>query len=75
MYQNSNRGHSEEKHVKSKKAKNSYFGYLRVCINTDASEEKSRNTTKTVVSCNERLLKYYDTLVKYPRHLATKDLL
>jgi hypothetical protein len=74
MCQTSNRGYWERKHTRSKKAKNSYFGYLRVRINTDASEEKSRNTTKSVVSRNERLVKYYDTLVKYPGHPATEDL-
>jgi len=46
MYQNSNQGHSEEKHKRSKKDKNSYAGYYHVCINTDVS---LHHTTKSVV--------------------------
>jgi len=43
MYQNSNQGHSEEKHERSKKDKNSYTGYHRVCINTDAFAQTLQN--------------------------------
>jgi hypothetical protein len=32
---NSNRGHSEGKHERSKRDKNSYTGYHRICVNTD----------------------------------------
>jgi len=46
MYQNSNQGHSEEKHKRSKKDKNSYTGYYCVHINTDAFIQQ---TTKSVV--------------------------
>jgi len=35
MYQNSNWGHSEGKHERSKKDKNSYTSYYHVHINTD----------------------------------------
>jgi len=46
MYRNSNRGHSEEKHKRSKKDKNSYTSYYHICINTDAFVQ---HTTKSVV--------------------------
>jgi len=46
MYQNSNQGHSEEKHERSKKDKNSYTGYYHVCINTDVFIQ---HTTTSVV--------------------------
>jgi len=46
MYQNSNQGHSEEKHKRSKKDKNSYAGYYCVRINTDVSLQ---HTAKSVV--------------------------
>jgi len=36
MYQNSNWGHSENKHKRSKKDKNSHTSYYHVHINTDA---------------------------------------
>ena len=35
MYQNSNWGHSEEKHKRSKRDKNSYTSYYCIHINTD----------------------------------------
>jgi len=46
MYQNSNWGHSEEKHERSKKDKNSYTSYYHIHINTDASLQ---HTMKSVV--------------------------
>jgi len=46
MYQNSNQGHWEEKHKRSKRAKNSYTGYYCIHINTDAFIQ---HTTKSVV--------------------------
>jgi len=35
MHQNSNWGYREIKHKRSKRAKNSYIGYYRICINAD----------------------------------------
>jgi len=46
MYQNSDRGHSEEKHQRSKKDKNSYTSYYHVHINTDVFIQ---HTTTSVV--------------------------
>jgi len=46
MYQNSNWGHWEEKHERSKRDKNSYTGYYHVRINTDVFIQ---HTTKSVV--------------------------
>jgi len=43
MYQNSNRGHSEGKHKRSKKDKNSYTSYYCVCINTDVFVQTLQN--------------------------------
>jgi len=43
MYQNSNWGHSEEKHERSKKDKNSYAGYYRVHINIDVFVQTLQN--------------------------------
>jgi len=43
MYQNSNWGHSEEKHKRSKKDKNSYTGYYRIHINTDVFVQTLQN--------------------------------
>ena len=49
----------ERKHKRSKKTKNSYIGYFQVYINTDVIEIESQNTTKSVVSCKERLQTTY----------------
>ena len=49
----------KKKHEISKRTKNSCISYFRVRIKTDASEDKSRNTTKSVVSCKERLQTIY----------------
>jgi len=59
MYQNSNQGHSEEKHERSKKKdKNSYIGYYCICINTDVFIQTLRN-----LWCSSRkTIKY----VQYP---------
>jgi len=46
MYQNSNQGHWENKHERSRKDKNSYTSYYHICINTDAS---LHHATKSVV--------------------------
>jgi hypothetical protein len=62
------RGYRKRKHARSKKDKNSYIGYYRVRIKTDAFEDKTRNTTKSVVSRKERLQNIYQTLVKYIGH-------
>jgi len=43
MYQNSNWGHSEEKRERSKKDKNSYTSYYRICINTDVFIQTLQN--------------------------------
>jgi len=43
MYQNSNQGHSEEKHKRSKEDKNSYTSYYRVRINTDVFVQTLQN--------------------------------
>jgi len=45
------------KHAISKKDKNSYIGYYRVRIKTDALEDKTRNTTKSVVSLKKENIK------------------
>ena len=57
--QYSNRSYRERKHKISKKTKNSYIGYFWICIKSDPFEDKSRNTTKFVVSCKERLQTIY----------------
>ena len=57
--QNSNRGYRERKHEIPKRSKNSYISYFGVCIKTDAFEDKSQNTTKSVVSCKDRLQTIY----------------
>jgi len=46
MYQNSNWGHWEEKHERSKRDENSYTGYYHVHMNTDVFIQ---HTTKSVV--------------------------
>jgi len=43
MYQYSNWGHSENKHERSRKNKNSYTGYHHVRINTDAFVQTLQN--------------------------------
>ena len=58
-YQYSNQGYRERKHKISKRTKNSYISYFHVHIKTDVFEDKSWNTTKSVVSCKERLKNIY----------------
>ena len=58
-YQYINQGHRHRKQEILKRSKNSCISYFRIHIKTDAFEDKSQNTTKSVVAHKERLQTIY----------------
>ena len=63
-YQYSNEGYRERKHKMSKKTKNSYISYFRVCIKTDVFEDKKPEYYKICSVPQRKTTNYIPTLVK-----------
>ena len=63
-YQYSNWGYKERKHERSKKTKNSYIGYFRVCIKTNVFEDKKPEYYKICSVLKRNTTNYIPTLVK-----------